>query len=351
MLLVVGCEEEPSAGGGRPGGGFGGFPPTLVVTQPAEYRSIADIVEAIGTTAAMESVTLTAKVTDTIRQVRFEDGDFVEVGAVLVELTNLEETALLAEAEANVIDARNQHDRVVNLFEQRSIPISDVDEAKARLSGATARYQAIIARLDDRLIRAPFAGLLGFREVSEGTLITPGTAITTIDDVSTVKLDFAIPEIHLGSLMMGLDLTAESLAFPGRVFNASIRTVGSRVDPVTRAVVVRAHIDNQALLLRPGMLMTVRLTKSNRQALMVPETALLQRGTEAFVYTVNAQSKAVIVPIELGIRRGGWVEVRAGLDAGQSVITEGVIKVRNGATVREGGTNPQGAPGRSPQPS
>ena len=351
MLLVVGCEDEPSAGGGRPGGGFGGFPPTLVVTYPAEYRSIADIVEAVGTTAAMESVTLTAKVTDTIRQVRFEDGDFVDSGAVLVELTNLEETAMLAEAEANVIDARNQHDRVVNLFEQRTVPISDVDEAKARLSGATARYQAIIARLDDRLIRAPFAGLLGFREVSEGTLITPGTAITTIDDVSTVKLDFPIPEIHLGSVTGGLSLTAESPAFPGRVFNALIRTVGSRVDPVTRAVVVRAHIDNQDLLLRPGMLMTVRLTKSNRQALMVPETALLQRGTEAFVYTVNEQSKAQMVPIDLGIRRGGWAEVRSGLEAGEAVITEGVIKVRNGAQVREGGTNPQGGPGRAPQSS
>lgn len=320
------------------------------MTHPAEYRSIADIVEAVGTTVAMESVTLTAKVTDTIRHVRFEDGDFVESGAVLVELTNLEETALLAEAEANVIDARNQHDRVVNLFEQRSVPISDVDEAKARLSGATARYQAIIARLDDRLIRAPFAGLLGFREVSEGTLITPGTAITTIDDVSVIKLDFPIPEVHLGSVTMGLDLTAESPAFPGRVFNASITTIGSRVDPVTRAVVVRAHIDNQELLLRPGMLMTVRLTKSNRQALMVPETALLQRGTEAFVYTVNEQSKAEMIAIDLGIRRDGWAEVRAGLDSGQAVITEGVIKVRNGATVREGGANTEGGgPGGPPR--
>ena len=118
-------------------------------------------------------MTITAKVTDSIRHVRFDDGDFVQQGDVLVELTNEEQTALLQEAEAGKQDAQNQYDRLKNLLEQRSIPVSDVDEAQSRLSGARARYQALVARLDDRLIRAPFTGLLGFREVSAGTLITP----------------------------------------------------------------------------------------------------------------------------------------------------------------------------------
>ena len=148
--------------------------------KPARVRSIADIVEAIGTTQANESVTITAKVTDSIRHVRFDDGDFVQEGDVLVELTNEEQTALLQEEEAGRQDAQNQYDRLKDLLEQRSIPVSDVDEARARLAAAEARYQATVARLDDRLIRAPFTGLLGFREVSAGTLITPGTPITTL---------------------------------------------------------------------------------------------------------------------------------------------------------------------------
>lgn len=339
LALIAGCGDD-GGGGGGPGGAWGGpgggRPATLVATQPAVVRPIADLVEAIGTAQANESVTITAKVTDAIRQVRFEDGDFVEEGAVLVELTNEEQTALLAEAEANVRDMRRQHDRLRDLLEQGSVPVSDVDEARARLSGAMARYQAVVARLDDRLIQAPFTGLLGFRQVSAGTLITPGTPITTLDDVSTIKLDFAVPEVYFGVVHPGLELTAESAAFPGRQFEAEVKTIGSRVNPVTRAVPVRAHIDNPEALLRPGMLLTIKLATSSRDALMVPETALQQRGAETFVFTVE-EGKAAMTAIDLGIRRDGWAEARSGLMPGQEVISEGVLKVRNGVPVRTAG--------------
>lgn len=328
--LLFGCAEE-NAG---PGGGFGARPATLVVLAEAEVRALNDIVEGIGTTRANESVTITAKVTDAIRQVRFEDGDFANAGDVLVELTNQEQTALLAEAEANVVDARNQRDRLQDLVAQGSVPVSDFDEAQARLAAMTARHQAILARLDDRLVRAPFAGLLGFRQVSAGTLITPGTPITTLDDVGTIKLDFSLPEIHLGVVRPGLSLVAFSTAFPQRAFPAEVATVGSRVDPVTRAVQVRALIDNDELLLRPGMLMTVRLTTASREALVVPETALLQRAGESFVYTLGEGNRAATTGIELGARKDGWAEVRSGLVAGQAVIAEGVVKVRPGMAVR-----------------
>lgn len=329
LVFIAGCSDEGPAGPSR--GGFDRVP--LVVTETARIRSIADIVEAVGTTQANESVTITAKVTDSIRQVRFEDGDFVQQGDILVELTNEEQTALLQEAEADRQDARTRFDRLNNLLDQQSIPVSDVDEARARLSVARARYQAIVVRLDDRLIRAPFTGLLGFRKVSAGTLITPGTPITTLDDISVIKLDFALPEVHLGVVHPGLSLTAESAAFPGRSFAAAVRTVGSRVNPVTRALPVRAHIDNPDALLRPGMLMTVRLTTASRDALMVPETALLQRGMETFVYAVT-DGRAALTTIDLGIRHDGWAEVRSGIAPGQEVIVEGVMKVRDGGPVR-----------------
>ena len=329
LALAVGaCSEDAASGPG----GFTPQPP-LVTTAAARVHPLADIVESVGTTRANESVTVTAKVTDPIRHVRFEDGDFVDQGDVLVELTNEEQTAQLKEAEAGLEDAQTQYDRLKDLLDQHSIPVSDVDEARARLSGARARYQAIVARLDDRLIRAPFAGVLGFRQVSAGSLITPGTSITTLDDVSVIKLDFALPEVYLGSVHSGLELTAASAAFPDRPFDAVVRTVGSRVNPVTRAVQVRAHIDNPDALLRPGMLMTVRLATANRNALMVPETALLQRGAETFVYLLD-DGRARMNAIELGVRRGGQAEVRRGLEPGQEVIATGLINVRNGGPVR-----------------
>jgi membrane fusion protein, multidrug efflux system len=333
MLLLSGCRDQsPSprgAGGGPPGGARA---PTLVVAEYATMRAIRDEVEAVGTTTANESVTITAKVTDTVSRVRFEDGDSVQQGQVLLELSNREETALLAEAQANLEDARRQLSRLEDLLRQRTVPISQVDEARARFAAAEARHQSVVARLADRTISAPFSGVLGFRRVSEGTLITPGTPIVTLDDLSTIKLDFSLPETYLNLLQVGMQLAARSAAFPGRVFPATVRTIESRVDPVTRAATIRAHIDNADLMLRPGMLLTVRLVTAERQALMVPEDALVQRSNEAFVYTIEEQL-AQMRQVTHGARHGGWVEIVAGLTPGESVITEGVIKVRPGAPV------------------
>lgn len=325
-MLQSACSESPSGPAAQPRADV------LVVTERARFRSIRDQVEAIATARANESVTITAKVTDTVSRVHFDDGQLVDAGDVLLELSNLEETALLAEAEANVGDLRRQLERLEDLLEQRTVPVSQVDEARARFAGAEARYQSVVARLADRQIRAPFTGLLGFRQVSEGTLITPGTAITTLDDVSTIKLDFSLPEVYLSLLHPGLSLAAQSVAYPDQTFEATVRTIDSRVDPVTRAATVRAVIDNPNLLLRPGMLLTVELVTAERQALMVPEDALVQRGDQAYVFIVE-DDIANIRPVVHGTRFQGWVEITGGLSPGDSVITEGVIKVRPGLRI------------------
>lgn len=330
LLLLCGCGERAPAARGGPPGAFGG--PVKVVTAAAVKRTLRTHVEAIGTALANESVTISAKVTDTVSQVRFEDGDYVSQGDVLVELTNQEETALLAEAEANARDTQTQLERFEDLLVQGSVPVSQVDEARARHSAAVARYQSVVARLQDRLITAPFSGVLGFRQVSAGTLITPGTPITTLDDVSIIKLDVSIPEIYLSRLQPGQRMEAESPAYPGSTFTATVKTIGSRVDPVTRAAVVRAHIDNGERRLRPGMLLTARLTTSEREVLMIPESALIQRGAEVLVFTV-ADNTARARQIAHGVRDAGWVEVLEGLTEGERVVTDGLIKVREGTPV------------------
>lgn len=329
LTILAGCGDAQNSD-------RGGFarPPTEVVVASAQVRTIREELEAIGTTKANESITLTAQVTDTVSHVRFEDGDLVEVGDVLVELTNEEETALLAEAQANVQDAELQFNRFNDLLANKSVSQSQVDEAEAKYNAAQAREQSIAARLRDRLVRAPFSGRLGFREISAGSLLTPTTPITTLDDISVIKLDFSIPEVHLGLVKPGMALVARSAAYPDERFPATVGTIGSRIDEVTRAATVRALINNDKLLLREGMLMTVRLTTAERDSLMVPETALLQRADKVFVYVVGEDRLARLQTIESGLRDGGWVEVLEGLTAGEQVITEGVIKVRDGAPVR-----------------
>jgi membrane fusion protein (multidrug efflux system) len=354
LAALLGCDQPSDPAAGR-----GGFqrPATAVVALAAVERPVSDVLEAIGTTQANESVTLSAKVTDTVSQVRFEDGEFVQAGAVLVELTNTEETALLAEAEANVQDTARQLRRLEDLYRKRSIPVSQRDEASARHIAAQARYDSIVARLDDRLIRAPFSGLLGFRQVSAGTLITPGTAIATLDDVSLIKLDFAVPEVHLAVLAPGLTLTAKSRAYPDRGFTAQVQTVDTRIDPVTRSARVRAVMENPEQVLRPGMLMTVALQTNERSSLAIPESALVQRSGRTSVYVVTQQEDgpAVVASlrmVEIGARYDGWVEILRGLSEGERVVTEGTFKVRDQSPIRlldgtEAAQGPPSARGKS----
>ncbi len=336
--------EQEGAGPGRaPQRPMGA--PVTVVAETVERRTVAETVEALGTALARESVTLTANLTDTVRRVNFQDGDYVEAGAVLVELTNEEEQAQLEEARANLEEARRQLQRLEDLGQRGIAPASDVDEARAAAEGAQARLNTILARLRDRVIRAPFSGLLGFRQVSTGTLITPGSTITTLDDIAEIKLDFTFPETALGMLAVGGTIYARSAAWGDREFAGTIATVGSRVDPVTRAATVRAIIPNEDGLLRPGMLLTVRVLGREREALVVAEKAIVQTGIDSFVFLIDGESRARRTLVTLGLRQYGTVEVVAGLREGDVVITEGIIKIRDGSPVQVASTDSRNAVG------
>jgi membrane fusion protein (multidrug efflux system) len=331
-----GAGARPPAGARGGPGGFGGFqqaPPLVRVAEVAREQ-LYDTIEAIGTASANESLTLTAKVTDTVRAVDFEDGDYVEAGSVLVQLTNREEEALLAEARANLDDAQTQLARIENLAGQNLISRSELDIARSRAEASQARLDTVVARLSDRLILAPFAGVLGFRQVSPGTLLQPNTAITTLDDISIIKLDFTVPETFLGEMHPGATVLARAASYPEREFEGIIRTVGSRVDPVTRAIQVRAHINNDERLLRPGMLLTVGIVMAERVSLVVPENAVYQIQDRAYVYVVDSEMIARERQIDTGARRFGSVEVLSGLEAGEKIVTEGIVKLRDGARVR-----------------
>jgi membrane fusion protein (multidrug efflux system) len=326
-----------AGGGAQPGaGGFGGrrAEPPLVVLAEVHRETLFDTVDALGTAQANESVTLTAKVTDTVRRVDFEDGDYVQENAILVQLTNQEEEALLEEARANLDDARRQLSRLEELSTTGLAPASDLDVARSRAAASEARLNTVVARLSDRLIRAPFAGVLGFRTVSPGTLVTPTTPITTLDDISIIKLDFTAPESFLGAMRQGSRVVAESASYPGREFEGVVRTVGSRVDPVTRAIQVRAHIENSDRALRPGMLLTAHVVMAERSALVIPEGAVYQIQDRAYVYVVGDDMVARERQFEIGERRFGIVEVRAGLAEGERVVSEGIVKLRDGIEVR-----------------
>jgi len=331
VLLVINACSDKSSGPAR------AQPAIAVTTTTVVVMPWSDSIEALGTAQANESVMVTAKVTETVVRVNFEDGDLVEAGQVLVDLSGRAELAGLEEAAAAFREAEQQYRRQQQLTEQKLVPASQLDTQRAAVDSARARLDATRARLSDRVITAPFSGVLGFRRVSPGTLVTPGTTIASLDDISIIKLEFAVPETFLQALAPGQEIVARSAAYPERTFRGVLRTIGSRVDPVTRAISARAEILNPERELRPGMLLSVRVFQPERQALVIPEIAVVQVARDAFVYRVVADSKVERVRIEPGQRRAGELEVRAGLSAGDRIVVDGTGKLRDGALIKDVG--------------
>ncbi len=310
-------------------------------TSPVIIREVVstafnDRVEALGTLRANETVEITATVTDTITGIHFDDGQRVNKGDILIEMTSQEEHALLEEELSTVAEAKKQYARLKPLVDRGAAAKSLLDQRQRELDTAQARLRAIESRLQDRLILAPFSGVVGLRNISVGALIEPGDLITTLDDDSVMKLDFTVPSVHLATLKKGLPIEARASAFGETVFTGEISSVNSRIDATTRAVSVRAIIPNPEKLLKPGLLMQVTLLKNPRTGLAVPEEALIPTGKINHVLVVDPDQESPTVEqrkVEIGVRREGEVEVREGLLAGEFVITHGTIRVKPGQQV------------------
>jgi membrane fusion protein (multidrug efflux system) len=311
-------------------------PATPVIVATVQAVPFEDRVEALGTLRANESVALTASVTETVRALHFDDGDRVEAGQLLVEMTSTEEQAQLREARARELEAASQYRRVQSLAKQGTASQSLLDERSREWQTARAQLVAIESRLSDRLLKAPFSGVIGLRNISVGALVEPGDLISTLDDDSVLKLDLSVPSVYLATLKPGLPVVAKTRAYGNREFRGELRSIDSRVDPVTRSVVARVLLPNDDRMLKPGLLMQVTLEKDPRTALVVPESALMPAGREQFVLVVVPDGegyKAERRQVSIGARRPGVVEVVSGLEAGEQVVTHGTLRVRPGQAV------------------
>ena len=304
----------------------------LVAAAHPKLKDFALEVEALGTVRANESVDITSKVADRVVAIHFEEGKQVRKGDVLVELDSAEARADLAAAEAAERDSRSQFKRSQELFQTRALSEAQLEQLEATMLANQARVAAARSRVNDRIIVAPFAGRVGLRNVSLGGLVSPGAVITTLDDLSVVKLDFSVPELFLSNLNAGLPIEAGSSAYPNATFKGRVSSVDTRVDPTTRAIVVRAVIENRDSRLRPGMFMTLRLVRSEGKALMLPETAVVPEDSKHFVFVVE-QGRAYQREVTIGRRRPGEVEIRKGVTAEDLVVVDGTLNVHDGSPV------------------
>lgn len=310
---------------------------TPVIGHYAEITTWSDPLEALGTLRADESVTLSATVTETIADINFQDGEQVERGRLLIRLEDAEEQAQLRAAQAISDERRNALDRATQLQQRNLAPRADVEDTQARLRQAEADAQALEARLANYRLHAPFSGRVGFRNVSVGTLVTPGMDLVTLDKLDVMKLDFTVPEVFLGRLSNGLKLSATTAAFPDEVFNGEIASIGTRIDPVSRSVSVRAELANPGMRLRPGMLMEVIVQQRLRDTLVLPESAIEPSGNRHFVMLIHQQDEEARLErheVSIGERRHGEVEILEGIEAGDLVVIHGLQLARDGQAVR-----------------
>ncbi|NNF59747.1 MAG: efflux RND transporter periplasmic adaptor subunit [Gammaproteobacteria bacterium] len=305
-----------------------------VVVAEAAIQQFPLTVEALGNARANESVDIRPEVVESVSAIRFEEGQRVEAGAVLVELENTEALAAVAAARATLVDSGSQLRRAQELFRSKAVSASEIEQLTARRDADRALLDAAKSRLDDTVVRAPFAGRLGLRRISPGSLVGPDTIITTLDDTDTIKLDFAVPETVLARVQEGLTVSAISAAYLNEQFNGVVSSVDTRVDPVTRTITLRAVVANPDGKLRPGMFLTVTLLKEDVKALTIPEEAVVPEQSRQFVFVVGMDDVVEKREIRTGRRRPGDVEVLEGLSAGERVITEGTQKARPGKPVQ-----------------
>ncbi|WP_299017554.1 efflux RND transporter periplasmic adaptor subunit [uncultured Photobacterium sp.] len=309
----------------------GGVP--SVVVAVVSKQNVRREVEALGTVKSRESVVLSAKVTEKVELLHFSDGQQVKAGDLLVTLRSGEQQAKVRAAKANLKEQQREYKRIEGLVKRNTVASSELDKLYTDIEIARAVLAQNKAELDARFILAPFSGLLGFRQISPGALVTPGTVITTLDDLAQVKLDFTIPEQFIGELQLGSVIEGQVAAFPERQFAGVVKGIDSRVNPLTRAIVVRAEIDNPQLQLRPGMLMTLRLIVEQREGLVVPEEALVPRQRNNFLFVVNQDNVVEQRQVKVGFRSRGEAEILSGVAEGEQIITRGIQRVRPGQIV------------------
>jgi len=341
------------SGGQTRGGRGGGRPPALVVVQPVVEALINDRLKAVGSGKAKASVSVVPLSSGLLDEILVTSGQYVDKGTVLARLDNAEQQIAHDRAVQYVDKSAVDEERLARLFRSRSISESELVAARSSLTDARLAMRDSELTLVRRNITAPIAGVVGLIAVNEGNYVTPQTEIVTIDDRSTVVLEFWVPERFSNQVATGQSIQATSQANPARVHNGIISGIGSRVEADSRTLPVQATLTNEDDSLRPGMAFNIDLSFAGQSYPAVDPLSIQWDSKGSYVWAVE-DSKVKRVAVQIIQRNQESVLVAADLAVGANVVTEGLLTLRPGATVRvQGGASerPQGGanPGNNTQ--
>jgi membrane fusion protein (multidrug efflux system) len=290
---------------------------------------VTDSVSAVGSLRAREQVSLTTEVSGRVVEMNLDAGSRVARGDLLLRLDDRQAMADLQEAQATLADAERQLERARRLQSNNSISQSQFDERRLNAEVAGARVAAARTRVDNHRIEAPFAGVVGLNDISMGAYLGAGAEVATLDSTDMMELSFAISEKFLGQIGMGQIVQGRSPAYPDERFTGELVELGTRINELSRTLPVRALINNPDGKLRPGQFMSANLTLRQREAMIIPEQAVIIRGDETFVYLAE-DGAAKRTSVELGTRSPGIVEVASGLSLEDQVIVTGQDRLSSG---------------------
>ncbi|MXN66062.1 efflux RND transporter periplasmic adaptor subunit [Stappia sp. GBMRC 2046] len=325
-------EFANGAGNERSGRGRGGPGAVGVETEAALMRNLSQAVEAVGTTRAIRSVEIVPLADGRVTELNITPGGEVEEGAVIARLDDDIERANLSAAEGTLLQKQQAAERAARLRESQTVSLAALETLRAEEIVARAAVDRAQRQLDDRTIRAPFAGVLGLTSIDVGARVEAGDRLTTLDDLSKVEVEFQLPETLFARAKPGLGVVARGSAFPGRTFEGRIVAVDSRVDRNSRSFLTRAELPNPDRTLPSGMFVLMSITLDDYEAVTVPDAAIVSEGSNTFVYRI-LDGKAAKTKVATGLRERGLVEIRGGLAAGDLVAVTGLQRLRDGAEV------------------
>lgn len=323
-------------------------PPPAVLAEAARLAPVERVVAAVGTGKARASVELRAAASGRVEQIDFAPGERVTKGALLLRLDDAVERAALAEAEADLDEARAARERAGALMTQKRITESAFETAVGDLARAEAKLQRARAALADRELRAPFDGVIGLSDLAVGALAGRDVPVAVLEDLSVLQVEFPVPERFFAEVGLGDQIRAQTTIAPEAPLLGRVVAVERRVDEVTRAFRVRAEIPNPDLALPSGLFLRVTLVLAAAEGILAPETAVVWSGEGAHVFVLGQDGTVARRAVQTGIRRDGAVEIVSGLAAGERVVTRGIQRMRDGIAVRDAGA-PDAAPTGAPR--
>ena len=318
-------------------------PPDAVTTIVATAEEWPATLNAIGTVAAVQGVTVSADLPGVVDRIAFDSGKSVQKGDVLVQLDTRQEQAQLAGAESQLQLARVNHERMKGLVQQDAVSRAEYDTAAAAQQQAEARLSEIRATIDRKTIRAPFSGALGIRQVNLGQYLTNGAPIVPLQSLDPIYVNFAVPQQDGGRMRIGRTVHISSNEPGGGDFSGRISALDSVIDPTTRNVQVQATLPNPSAKLRPGMFVQAQVILGAAQKVIaLPASSINYAPYGDSVFIVGDMKNERGQPyrgvrqqvVKLGAARGDQIAVLSGIKPGEEVVTSGVFKLRNGAPIQ-----------------